>query len=376
MHGNNTLVQRFWEALYEYGADLILNGNEHVYERFLPQDPERRRSTRPTGSRSSPSARAATCSTASSRHRSRTRVARFNDAHGVIKLMLRPTRLRLAVPADPRQDLDRLRDRELPRQARRAAAAAPAASAAAPAAPAPDARRARTRPRSTPTRHARTGASARRPARRRRTTPALPGHVSPGVTLGRPGALADDADTAVASDGGDGRVSYRRPGRRRTRLRHRRLHRRGVGQDDRRNERAHDRLQEARREHAPLADHGDRRQPQRPRTRSRVHRRTEPSRSRSTDRTSASTTARGTTSWSASTATRGSPSRRRHEHALPAGRRTGQHRQCRRAPPDRQGDRRRGALQGDLDEVALYTGLLPPLACTRTTAPVSTARRT
>jgi hypothetical protein len=29
-----------WEALYEYGADLIINGHLHHYERFSPQDPE------------------------------------------------------------------------------------------------------------------------------------------------------------------------------------------------------------------------------------------------------------------------------------------------------------------------------------------------
>ena len=28
-----------WQALYEFGADVILNGHEHVYERFAPQNP-------------------------------------------------------------------------------------------------------------------------------------------------------------------------------------------------------------------------------------------------------------------------------------------------------------------------------------------------
>ena len=39
VHGNNPDMRFIWEALYENGADLVLNGNEHVYERFLPQDP-------------------------------------------------------------------------------------------------------------------------------------------------------------------------------------------------------------------------------------------------------------------------------------------------------------------------------------------------
>jgi acid phosphatase type 7 len=38
-HGNDTGVAPFWDALYEYGADLVLGGHAHVYERFRPQDP-------------------------------------------------------------------------------------------------------------------------------------------------------------------------------------------------------------------------------------------------------------------------------------------------------------------------------------------------
>ncbi len=30
----------FWDALYEYGADVIINGHYHHYERFAPQDPD------------------------------------------------------------------------------------------------------------------------------------------------------------------------------------------------------------------------------------------------------------------------------------------------------------------------------------------------
>jgi len=38
-HGNNLDVAPFWDALYQYNADVILNGHEHVYERFAPQNP-------------------------------------------------------------------------------------------------------------------------------------------------------------------------------------------------------------------------------------------------------------------------------------------------------------------------------------------------
>ncbi len=39
-HGNNGAVAPFWNALYEYGADVILTGHEHLYERFAPQRPD------------------------------------------------------------------------------------------------------------------------------------------------------------------------------------------------------------------------------------------------------------------------------------------------------------------------------------------------
>ena len=38
-HGNSTAVGPFWNALYDYDADVILNGHEHLYERFAPQTP-------------------------------------------------------------------------------------------------------------------------------------------------------------------------------------------------------------------------------------------------------------------------------------------------------------------------------------------------
>ena len=37
--GNSPTGQAFWEALYEAGADLVLSGDAHDYERFAPQDP-------------------------------------------------------------------------------------------------------------------------------------------------------------------------------------------------------------------------------------------------------------------------------------------------------------------------------------------------
>jgi len=38
-HGNSSRSQPFWDALYEYGADVVINGHDHTYERFAPQNP-------------------------------------------------------------------------------------------------------------------------------------------------------------------------------------------------------------------------------------------------------------------------------------------------------------------------------------------------
>ena len=35
-------VAPFWDALYAAGAELVVNGHDHDYERFAPQDPEGR----------------------------------------------------------------------------------------------------------------------------------------------------------------------------------------------------------------------------------------------------------------------------------------------------------------------------------------------
>jgi hypothetical protein len=38
-HGNDSDVAPFWNALYDAGADVVINGHDHDYERFAPQDP-------------------------------------------------------------------------------------------------------------------------------------------------------------------------------------------------------------------------------------------------------------------------------------------------------------------------------------------------
>lgn len=39
-HGNDPLMKPLWEILYNAGADVVVNGHDHDYERFAPQDPD------------------------------------------------------------------------------------------------------------------------------------------------------------------------------------------------------------------------------------------------------------------------------------------------------------------------------------------------
>ncbi|MBA2701477.1 MAG: metallophosphoesterase [Chloroflexi bacterium] len=42
VHGDSQAVAPFWTMLYDAGADVIVNGHDHDYERFAPQDPDGR----------------------------------------------------------------------------------------------------------------------------------------------------------------------------------------------------------------------------------------------------------------------------------------------------------------------------------------------
>ena len=41
-NGSNPQMQVAWRSLYEFGVDVIVNGHNHSYERFAPQDPDGR----------------------------------------------------------------------------------------------------------------------------------------------------------------------------------------------------------------------------------------------------------------------------------------------------------------------------------------------
>lgn len=38
-HGNDAEIKPLWQALYEAGAEVVVNGHDHDYERFAPQTP-------------------------------------------------------------------------------------------------------------------------------------------------------------------------------------------------------------------------------------------------------------------------------------------------------------------------------------------------
>jgi hypothetical protein len=88
-HGNSSSMQDFWELLYTAGADVVLNGHDHIYERFALQgpngvaDPARgiRQFVVGTGG-------ASLYSFSTIQPNSE---VRNNDSHGILKLTLYPT---------------------------------------------------------------------------------------------------------------------------------------------------------------------------------------------------------------------------------------------------------------------------------------------
>lgn len=43
IHGSNGDMRDLWRTLYGLGADVVVSGHDHLYERFAPQDPNGRR---------------------------------------------------------------------------------------------------------------------------------------------------------------------------------------------------------------------------------------------------------------------------------------------------------------------------------------------
>ncbi|HEY3312207.1 MAG TPA: DNRLRE domain-containing protein [Anaerolineales bacterium] len=86
-HGNNPEFKDFWLALYQYHADVVLNGHEHNYERFAPQTPE--------GKSNANGIREFVVGTGGKNHYGFGRIVansqvRNGDSFGVLKLTLHP----------------------------------------------------------------------------------------------------------------------------------------------------------------------------------------------------------------------------------------------------------------------------------------------
>lgn len=83
-HESAASFQTFWQVLGEHGADVILNGHDHDYERFAPQDPTGEPDS--TGAASSSSAREARICAASPRTSPAARCA--TPTFGILRLTL------------------------------------------------------------------------------------------------------------------------------------------------------------------------------------------------------------------------------------------------------------------------------------------------
>ena len=88
-HGNDPEVGAFWQALYDFNAELILNGHDHDYERFAPQDPNGKADSK-RGIREFVVGTGGKGHREFGLHKPHSEV-RNNDTFGVLKLTLKPT---------------------------------------------------------------------------------------------------------------------------------------------------------------------------------------------------------------------------------------------------------------------------------------------
>ena len=89
IHGGTEIMQPIWQLLYDRGAELVLNGEEHNYERFAPQTPN----GQPDYQRG---IREFVVGTGGRLHYPfgkplETSLVRNNDTYGVLKLTLHPS---------------------------------------------------------------------------------------------------------------------------------------------------------------------------------------------------------------------------------------------------------------------------------------------
>jgi 3',5'-cyclic AMP phosphodiesterase CpdA len=88
-HGNDPKMQDIWRTLYEYEVDVVLNGHDHNYERFALQNPDGQADPE-RGIRQFVVGTGGTSLRDEATVRLNSEVRNF-EAHGVLKLTLRPT---------------------------------------------------------------------------------------------------------------------------------------------------------------------------------------------------------------------------------------------------------------------------------------------
>jgi hypothetical protein len=86
-HGNDQSQIDFWHTLFQRNAEIVLNGHDHNYERFDPQDPESNFVAR--GIREFVVGTGGKSLRKSSKKEKHSIVRRF-DRHGVLRFTLRP----------------------------------------------------------------------------------------------------------------------------------------------------------------------------------------------------------------------------------------------------------------------------------------------
>ena len=87
-HGDDPEITAFWQALYDNNVELVLNGHDHDYERFAPQDPNGKADPKR-------GIREFVVGTGGKSHREfgftrPNSEVRNNEAYGVLKLTLKP----------------------------------------------------------------------------------------------------------------------------------------------------------------------------------------------------------------------------------------------------------------------------------------------
>lgn len=105
MHGSNASVAPLWRALHEAGADVVLAGHDHVYERFLQMGPDGRQDP-------ARGIRSFVVGTGGARHyrflrRAAGSAYRLDQAWGVLRLTLRADRYEWEFLAADGRSLDR-----------------------------------------------------------------------------------------------------------------------------------------------------------------------------------------------------------------------------------------------------------------------------